>query len=57
VLNQKTVSMFHLYINNLFHHGANEISVYEIWQKLKSMYERKTKMNKALVIKILENFE
>ena len=58
VLNRKTVGMIRLYINhNIFHHVANDTSAYEMWQKLESMYERKTAMNKASVIKRLAKLE
>jgi hypothetical protein len=50
--------MIRLYINhNIFHHVANDTNAYKVWQKLESMYERKTTMNKASVIKILANLE
>ncbi|KAK1652513.1 hypothetical protein QYE76_070318 [Lolium multiflorum] len=58
VLNRKVVGMIRLYINhNIFHHVANDTNAYEMWQKLESMYERKTTMNKAAVIKRLAKFE
>jgi hypothetical protein len=50
--------MIQLYINhNIFHHVANDINAYEMWQKLESLYERKTAMNKASVIKMLAKLE
>jgi hypothetical protein len=58
VLNQKAVGMIRLYINhNIFHHVANNTNAYEMWQKLESMYESKTAMNKVSVIKRLEKLE
>jgi hypothetical protein len=58
VLNRKAVGMIRLYINhNIFHHVANDTNAYEMWQKLESMYERKTTMNKASVIKRLAKLE
>jgi hypothetical protein len=58
VLNRKAVGMIGLYINhNIFHHVANDTNAYEMWQKLESMYERKTTMNKASVIKRLAKLE
>ena len=58
VLNRKAVGMIRLYINySIFHHVANDTNAYEMWQKLKSMYERKTTMNKASVIKRLARLE
>ena len=50
--------MIRLYINhNIFHHVANDTNAYEMWQKLESMYERKTSMNKASVIKRFAKLE
>jgi hypothetical protein len=47
-----------LYINhNIFHHITNDTNAYEIWQKLESMYERKTATSKASVIKRLAKLE
>jgi len=58
VLHTKAVGMIRLYINNnMFHHVANDTNAYEMWQKLNSMYERKTSMNKASVIKRLAKLE
>ena len=58
VLNIKVVGMIPLYINhNIFHHVANGTNAYEMWQKLELMYERKTAMNKASVVKRLAKLE
>nr|XP_040249189.1 uncharacterized protein LOC120966742 [Aegilops tauschii subsp. strangulata] len=58
VLHRKAIGMIRLYINqNIFHHVANDTNAYEMWQKLESMYERKTSMNKASVIKRLAKLE
>jgi hypothetical protein len=58
VLNRKTVGMVHFHINhNIFHHVANDKVAFELWQKLESMYERKTAVNKASVIKQLAKLE
>jgi len=58
VLNRKTVGMIRLHINhNIFHHVANDKVAFELWQKLESMYERKTTVNKASVIKQLAKLE
>ena len=47
-----------MHINhNIFQHVANDKVVFELWQKLESMYERKTVVNKALVIKQLAKLE
>ena len=58
VLHRKAVGMIRLYINhNIFHHVANDTNTYEMWQKLESMYERKTSMNNVSVIKRLAKLE
>ena len=50
--------MIRLHINhNIFHHVANDKVAFELWQKLKSMYERKIAVNKASVIKQLAKLE
>jgi hypothetical protein len=41
----------------IFHHVANDINTYKFWQKLDSMYESKTTINKASVIKQLVKLE
>jgi hypothetical protein len=47
-----------LYIHyNIFHHVANDTNAYEMWKKLESMYDRKTTMNKASMIKRLAKLE
>lgn len=52
VLHRKAVGMVCSYINHtILHHVANDIDAYKLWQKLESMYERKTAVNKASVIK------
>jgi hypothetical protein len=52
------ISMIQLYINHsIFHHVANDTNAYEMLQKLESIYERKTTMNKASVIKRLAKLE
>uniref|UniRef100_A0A0A9B7D2 Retrovirus-related Pol polyprotein from transposon TNT 1-94 n=1 Tax=Arundo donax TaxID=35708 RepID=A0A0A9B7D2_ARUDO len=58
VLNRKALSMIRLYINhNIFHHVANDTNTYDLWHKLESMYEQKTTLNKASVIKWLAKLE
>ena len=50
--------MIRLHINhNIFHHVANDKVAFDLWQKLESMYERKTTVNKASVIKQLAKLE
>ena len=57
-MNRKAVSMIRLHIShNIFHHVANDTNMYEMWQKLELMYERKTAMNKASVVKRLAKLE
>jgi hypothetical protein len=52
VLNYKVVGMIWLYINhNVLHHVTKDTNTYEMWQKLESIFESKTSMNKASVIK------
>ena len=54
----ETIGMIRLYINhNIVHHIANDTNMYEMWQKLESMYERRTSMNKTSVIKRLAKVE
>ena len=58
VLNRKAVGLIRLHINhNIFHHVANDTDAFKLWQKLESMYKRKTAMNKASVIKRLAKLE
>jgi len=57
-LNRKAVGLIRLHINhNIFHHVANDTYAFKLWQKLESIYERKTAMNMALVIKRLAKLE
>ena len=52
-MNRKEIVMICLYNNHsTFHHVANDINGYEM-----SMYERKTTMNNASIIKRLVNLE
>ena len=58
VLNRKAVGLIRLHINhNIFHHVANDTDAFKLWQNLESMYERKTAMNKASVMKWLAKLE
>ena len=44
-LNRKAVGLIRLHINhNIFHHVANDTDAFKLWQKLESMYKRKTTM-------------
>jgi hypothetical protein len=50
--------MIRLHINhNIFHHDANDTDAFKLWQKLESMYERKTTVSKASVIKQIAKLE
>ena len=58
VLNRKAVGLIRLHVNhNIFYHIANDTDAFKLWQKLESMYKRKTMMNKASVIKQLAKLE
>ena len=58
VLNRKAVGLIRLHVNhNIFYHIANDTDAFKLWQNLESMYERKTAMNKASVIKWLAKLE
>ena len=39
------------------HHVAKEVDAYSLWQKLKSLYEKKTAQNKAFMIRRLVNLK
>ena len=42
---------------SIFHHVAKEVHAYSLWQKLESLYERKTAQNKAFMIRRLVNLK
>lgn len=58
VLNWKAVGMIRLYINhNIFYHVANDTDAFKLWQNLESMYEQKTAVNNASMVKRLAKLE
>ena len=49
--NRKTVGLIRQWVDHIvFHHVAQEVNAQSLWQKLKSLYERKTAQNKAFLI-------
>ena len=57
-LNRKTVGQIRQWVDqSVFHHVAKEVDAYSLWQKLESLYERKTTQNKAFIIKRLVNLK
>ena len=57
-LNRKTIGQIRQWVDhNVFHHVAKEVDVYSLWQKLESLYERKTAHNKAFMIRRLVNLK
>ena len=52
--NRKTVGLIQQHIDqSIFQHVANDINAYALWKKLQSMYERKTTLNIATLIRRL----
>ena len=43
--------------DTVFHYISNETLGYELWKKLEELYERKTSMNKAYLIRKLVNLK
>ena len=57
-LNKKTIGQIRQWIDHsVFHHVAQETDVYELWQKLESMFQAKTARNKALMMRRLVNLK
>jgi hypothetical protein len=57
-MNRKAVGYIRQWIDqSVFHHVAKEVDAYSLWQKLESLYERKTAQNKAFVIRRLVNLK
>ena len=57
-LNRKTVGQIRQWVDqSVFHHVAKEADAYSLWQKLESLYERKTTQKKAFIIKRLVNLK
>ena len=58
VLNRKVVGHIRQWIDqSVFHHVATETDGYKLWEKLESLYERKSAQNKASLIKRLVNMK
>ncbi|GFZ14668.1 hypothetical protein Acr_24g0008580 [Actinidia rufa] len=57
-MNRKTIRLIRQCIGHeVFHHVAQETSAYELWIKLKEMYQAKTSRNKALLMRRLVNLK
>ena len=57
-LNTKTIGQIRQWVDqSVFHHVAKEVAAYSLWQKLKSLYEKKTAQNKAFMIRRLVNLK
>ena len=57
-LNRKTIGHIRQWVDqSVFHHVAKEVDAYSLWQKLESLYERKTAQNKAFMIRRLVNLK
>ncbi|VFQ79367.1 unnamed protein product [Cuscuta campestris] len=54
LLNRKTVGMIRQFIDDsVFQHVANDTNAYELWEKLKCIYERENALNKASIMRRL----
>lgn len=52
--NRKAVGLIRQHIDqSIFQHVANDTNAYKLWKKLESMYERKTALNKATLVRRL----
>ncbi|GFY85307.1 hypothetical protein Acr_04g0000450 [Actinidia rufa] len=57
-MNRKTIGLIRQCIGHeVFHHVAQETSAYELWIKLEEMYQAKTSLNKALLMRRLLNLK
>ena len=57
-LNRKIIEKIRQWVyQSVFHHVAKEVDAYSLWQKLKSLYERKTTHNKTFTIRRLGNLK
>jgi hypothetical protein len=57
-LNRKAVGYIRQWVDqSVFHHVAKEVDAYSPWQKLESLYERKTTQNRAFVIRRFVNLK
>lgn len=58
ILHRKVVAQIRSWVDqSVFHHVAQETNAYELWEKLESMYERKTAQNKVSLIRRLVNLK
>ena len=56
--NRKTIRCIRQCIDvSVFHHMSQEINAEALWEKLKSLYERKTTQNKASIARKLVNLK
>jgi len=54
LLNRKVVTIIQKYIDrSLFEHVSDYVNAYELWTKLKSLIQKKTAHNKALLVRRL----
>ena len=57
-LNRKTIGHIRQQVDqSVFHYVAKEVDAYSLWQKLESLYERKTAQNKTFMIRRLVNLK
>ena len=57
-LNRKTIGCIRQYIDvSVFHHVSQETTVETFWEKLRSLYEKKTAQNKAFIARKLVNLK
>jgi gag-polypeptide of LTR copia-type len=58
VSNRKTIALIRQWVDDsVFHHISTETDAKALWEKLESMYERKTAQNKAFLIRKLVNMK
>ncbi len=57
-LNHKTVGTIRRWVDmSVFHHVSAETNAQSLWEKLESLFERKTAQNKAFTIRKLVNLK
>ena len=57
-LNRKTIGCIRQCIDvSVFHHVSQETNAEALWEKLRSLYERKTTQNKAFIARKLVNLK
>jgi gag-polypeptide of LTR copia-type len=58
VSNRKTIALIRQCIDHsVYHHISTETDAKSLWEKLESLYERKTAQNKAFYIKKMVNMK